>query len=150
MFRDMAPWFLFAVFLLATAPAPAHDYCAWGRSADRVEQPLCGLAGDPARGFAVARDAAAGNCLACHRIPDCEEPFQGTIGPPLAGVGARLDAAQLRLRLIDMRELNPYSIMPAFYRQPGRFVRPAAQYAGYTFLDAGQVEDLVAWLKSLR
>ena len=45
-------------------------------------------------------------CLICHAMPIPEEPNHGTIGPPLAGVGARRTAGELRLRLVDATRVN--------------------------------------------
>ncbi|MFG5410043.1 sulfur oxidation c-type cytochrome SoxX [Piscinibacter sakaiensis] len=88
-------------------------------------------------------------CLLCHTAPIPEERFQGDIGPPLAGVGARLDAAQLRLRVVDMRRLNPATPMPSYHRIDG-LQRVGAAWAGRPVLDAGQIEDVVAYLRTLR
>ena len=135
---------------MSAAPVVAEAYCAWEQREDRVIDPLCGLSGDAERGQQVAETTATGNCVACHQLPDSDAAFPGTIGPPLAGIGARLDAGQLRLRVIDMHRLNPMTIMPGFYRNPDAFIRPGDAYAGRTFLSAQQVEDLVTWLGGLR
>lgn len=93
-------------------------------------------------------DRRTGNCLICHEAPGVDEPFQGEIGPPLAGVGARLTPGQIRLRLIDQSRINPETIMPPYYRTDGLAnVDPA--YAGRPALDAQQIEDVVAWLAGL-
>ncbi len=74
----------------------------------------------------------------------------GTIGPPLAGVASRLTRAQLRLRVVDARHLNPYSIMPGYYRDLALINRPAVKYRGRTFLPAQAVEDVIAYLATLK
>ena len=125
----------------AVAPALAQ--------ADAIVTPLTEAAGDPARGRAIMANRQTGMCLLCHRGPIPEERFQGTIGPDLAGVGARLSAAQLRLRVVDMRRVNPASIMPAYHRADG-LSRVAPAFAGKPILDAQQVEDVVAFLATLR
>lgn len=135
----------FSGLLLAQDP-----YCDWEVKAAAIEKPLCGLAGDARRGRAIAGDTHQGNCLACHQLPIPEEGFHGTIGPPLANVGSRLSAAQLRLRIVDEQLVNPNTIMPPFYRQPEKLNRVAVELLGKTFLTAQQVEDLVAYLSSLR
>ena len=130
-------------------PLPA-DYCHWSAKDFAVQEPLCGLEGDPQRGRALAADTHAGNCLACHQLPIPEEGFQGTIGPPLSGVGARYTEAQLRMRVVDEQQVNPFTIMPGFYRDPRLANRVADDYWGKTFLTAQQVEDIVAYLATLK
>lgn len=94
-------------------------------------------------------DRARGNCLICHQAPEPNEPFLGTIGPDLAGVGARLDAGQLRLRLVDAGLLNPRTVMPPYFRTEGlRDVAPA--FRDRPALTAQEIEDVVAYLASLR
>ncbi len=126
------------------------DYCAWKVVDYGIEQPLCGLTGDRARGQAIVSDGQLGNCLACHRLPIEGIEACGTIAPPLAGIAARLSAAQIRLRVVDSRHVNPTSIMPGFYRDPRLINRPGKRYRGKTFLTAQQVEDVVAYLGTLR
>ena len=104
--------------------------------------------GDPARGRAVvlARDS---NCLLCHAVPEAGVRFMGNVGPPLAGVGGRLDEGQLRLRIVDPARLNPGSAMPSYYRVEG-LNQVAAAWKGKTVLTAQQVEDTIAYLLTLR
>ena len=90
-----------------------------------------------------------GNCLLCHAMPFPAERFQGDLGPPLAGVGARLAEGQLRLRMVDSTRLNPDTIMPAYHRVDG-LARVAAAFRGKPVLTAQQVEDVVAYLLTLR
>jgi len=116
---------------------------------DAIEAPLDGRLGDAPRGEAVVRDRETGNCLICHSIPVAQERFQGEIGPPLAGVGARLSPAQLRLRVVDPTRLNPRAIMPAYHRVDG-LVRVDPRWAGRPVLDAQAVEDVVAYLATLK
>jgi len=118
-------------------------------AADAIEAPLDGRVGDPARGEAVVRNRETGNCLICHAIPIPGEGFQGEIGPPLAGVGARLTPGQIRLRLVDPTRVNPRSVMPAYHRVHG-LVRVDPRWAGRPVLDAQAVEDVVAYLATLR
>ena len=88
--------------------------------------------------------SAPDDCLACHQMPIPEAPFHGDVGPPLHGIGGRYSAAQIRLRIVDERQVNPATIMPGFYRDPALANRVADAYWGKTFLSAQQVEDLVA------
>ena len=90
-----------------------------------------------------------GLCLLCHSAPVEEEPFQGNLAPDLAGVGARYSEAQLRLRVVDPRRLNPGSFMPAFHSDQHP-TRVGAAWTGKPILSAQQVEDVVAWLRTLR
>jgi len=95
----------------------------------------------------LARDPA--NCILCHAIPDPTVRFSGDLGPPLAGVGARLTVAQLRFRVADIIRLNPATIMPSYYRVEGfRLVAPA--YRGKPILTAAELEDVVAYLASMK
>jgi sulfur-oxidizing protein SoxX len=92
----------------------------------------------------VTRDEA--RCVLCHAAPGVEGG--GNLGPSLAGVGSRLSAGQIRLRIADVTRMNPDAVMPTFHRTTG-MTRVAPQYAGKPVLDAVQVEDLVAWLRTL-
>lgn len=125
-------------------------YCAWQAEDFAITLSLCSLTGDPANGRALAADSHGGNCLACHQMPIDEEAFHGTIGPPLQGVGMRYSAAQIRLRIVDEQQINPMTIMPGFYRDPAQANRIAGEFWGKTFLTAQQVEDLVAYLVTLK
>ena len=73
----------------------------------------------------------------------------GNIGPPLAGVGKRLNASQLRLRLVDSTRINPQSVMPAYYRTEG-LNQVASAYRGKPLLTVQQIEDVIVYLQTLR
>jgi sulfur-oxidizing protein SoxX len=133
----------------ATMPAPEH-YCQWQVKDYAIEKPLCGLVGNAKRGKAIASDGSKGNCLACHQLPIDGIEAYGTIGPPLEGIGNRLTEGFIRLRVVDTRQVNPMSIMPGFYRDPGLIHRPGKPYVGRTFLTAQQVEDVIAYLVTLK
>ena len=115
---------------------------------DSITAPLTATPGDPARGREViaGRD---GNCLLCHAIPETGERFMGNVGPPLSGIGARLSAGQLRLRIADPVKLNRDAIMPSYYRVHG-LDRVAAPHDGKPILTAQQIEDVVAYLLTVR
>jgi sulfur-oxidizing protein SoxX len=50
---------------------------------------------------------------------------------------------------VDARLLNPASVMPSFHRTEG-LSRVSAAWRGRPILDAQQVEDVVAYLESLK
>src|SRR6516165_1607129 len=116
---------------------------------DAIPASLTGAPGDPVRGKTIAVSRQTGSCLLCHSAPLPEEKFQGTIGPDLKGVGLRNTEGQLRLRIVDSRRLNPDSIMPSYYRVDG-LTRVAANFAGKPILTAEQIEEVVAFLTTLR
>jgi sulfur-oxidizing protein SoxX len=139
---------LLLLALLAPGDARA-DACADFRIVgDGIPEPLAGKRGDPSRGRAVALAREQGDCTICHRLPLPARQFHGTVGPPLDRVGARLSAAQLRLRIAAPKRLNPATVMPAYCTVGGRY-RVALGHVGEPILDAGQIEDLVAWLVTL-
>lgn len=119
-----------------------------GRS---VPNPLTGRPGDPARGRRWFVDRSLGNCLACHAVSalSAEEPDHGDIGPALDGVASRSGPGELRLRVVDARALDPRSVMPAYFRSKG-LTGVARKHRGRTILTAEQVEDVVAFLGTLR
>ena len=125
-------------------PAPS-PYVVTG---DAIPAPLTAESGDPARGRSVVagRDA---NCLLCHAVPETGERFMGNLAPPLTAVGARYGAGQLRLRIVDSSLVNRETIMPAYFRVTG-LSQVAAAYRGHPILSAQQVEDVVAYLQTLR
>ena len=128
----------------------AETYCQWQVTNYAIEQPLCGYTGNAERGKAIASDGSKGNCLACHQLPIEGIESYGTIGPPLAGIGSRQSEGFIRLRVVDTRNINPMSIMPGFYRDPKLINRPGKPYIGRTFLSAQQVEDVIAYLVTLK
>jgi L-cysteine S-thiosulfotransferase len=121
---------------------------AWAQQ-DSMPDSLTGRPGDVARGRAIVANRTVGLCLLCHSAPIPEERFQGNLAPSLAGAGARATPAQLRLRLVDPARLNPDTIMPPYYRVDG-LNRVAKSFQGRTILTAEQVEDVVAYLASLK
>ena len=131
---------LAALLLLPTA--------AWAQQ-DSIPQSLTGQPGDPARGRAIVANRTVGLCLLCHSGPIPEERFQGNLAPSLAGAGSRSTPGQLRLRLVDAARLNPDTIMPPYYRVDG-LTRVAKNFQGKTILTAQQIEDVVAYLATLK
>ncbi len=116
---------------------------------DSIPAPLTGAKGDPARGRAIVANRQVGLCLLCHSGPIPEERFQGDLAPDLKGVGARLAEGQIRLRIVDSTRVNPQSIMPAYYKSEG-LARVAPAFRGKTVLTPEQIEDIVAYLTTLK
>ena len=129
-----------AALLLLTSTAAADD---------AIPSSLTGTAGDASRGRAIVLDRHVGLCLLCHSGPFPEEQFQGNLAPSLAGVGSRLSAGQIRLRIVDSSRVNPDTIMPAYFRTEN-LARVAPAYRGKTVLNAQQIEDIVAFLVTLK
>ena len=106
-------------------------------------------AGDDERGRQIVANRQVGLCLLCHAAPIPEERFQGDLAPDLKGVGARLSEAQIRARIVDPSKANPDTIMPAYYKTDG-LTRVAPAYQGKTILTAEQIDDVVAYLVTLK
>lgn len=140
-----------AVVLLAcaAASASAQPLAAYSVQGDAIAAPLAGRAGDATRGRAIVASRQVGLCLLCHGAPIAEERFQGDLAPNLAGVGARFSAGQLRLRIVEPQRLVPGTIMPAYHRTEG-LQQVGAAWRGKPLLDAQQIEDVVAYLCSLK
>ena len=115
---------------------------------DAISESLTGAPGDAARGriLIVTRTST---CILCHSGPFPEEKFQGDLAPSLAGAGSRWSEGQLRLRLVDASRLNAATIMPSYYRLDG-LDRVGPAWRGKPILSAEQIEDMVAYLTSLR
>jgi sulfur-oxidizing protein SoxX len=129
---------LAAAVTLGASPAP-----------DAIPESLTGAPGDPARGRAIVASRQVGLCLLCHSGPFPEERFQGNLAPDLRGAGARWTAGQLRMRLVEPARFNPATIMPAYHRTEG-LVRVAPAWRGKPVLTAAQIEDVVAFLTTLK
>jgi sulfur-oxidizing protein SoxX len=115
---------------------------------DSIPVSLTGAKGDPARGRAIVANRQVGLCLLCHSGPFPEERFQGNLAPDLRNA-ARLTEGQIRQRIVDPTKVNPQSIMPAYYKSEG-LARVAPAYRGKTILTAEQIEDIVAYLLTLK
>jgi L-cysteine S-thiosulfotransferase len=114
-----------------------------------IPESLTGQAGDPERGRRIVLDREGGDCIICHAMPLPQRQFHGTIGPPLDGVGERYTAGALRLRIVDPKVFNPETIMPAYHKVQGLY-RVRERYRGTSILTAQQVEDVVAYLLTLK
>lgn len=113
-----------------------------------IPQSLTGTPGDPVNGRKVAIHRKKGNCLACHQMPIPEQQFHGETGPALHGVGDRMTEAELRMRLVDPKVVDPDTMMPSFYKTDLHRVLP--KFQGKTILSAQEIEDVVAYLKTLK
>lgn len=133
------------VFALTGGFGQLHEALAQ----DAMLRPVGVSPGDPARGRALVADRQHGLCLLCHTAPIAEVRQQGNLAPPLAGTGARWNEDQLRMRVFDSRRINPESLMPAYgVADTGARVGPA--WRGKPIFSSQQIEDVVAWLATLR
>ncbi len=133
------------IVAMALAPAIAAAQTMIG---DGIPAPLASP-GDPARGRAIIIERQKGFCLLCHSAPFPEQRFMGNLAPNLAGAGARYTEAQLRLRIAMPSHLNPDTLMPSYFRTEG-LNAVAKAYAGKPILDGQQIEDVVAFLMTLK
>ena len=115
---------------------------------DAIPASLTGAKGDPVRGRALVANRQVGLCLLCHSGPFPEERFQGNLAPDLRSA-ARLSEGEIRARIVDPRRSNPESIMPAYFETSGQ-ARVAPSFRGKTILSAEQIEDIVAYLVTLK
>lgn len=116
-----------------------------------VAASLTGGAGDPVAGAAVFKDRSLGNCLACHANADMEnELFHGTVGPSVDGAGDRWTPGELRAIVSNSKQIfGDETVMPGFYSlEVGKNV--GEKFVGKTILTAQQVEDVVAYLATLK
>lgn len=144
--RVLASMLVIAASSAVLAEEPMQPYAITG---DMIARPLTGQPGNARRGEQLVADRQAGLCLLCHQGPFPEPHAQGTLAPDLRGVGGRLSEGQLRLRLVDMRHINPSSIMPSYYRITDR-TRVAETWHGRPLLNAHDIEDIVAFLTGLK
>jgi sulfur-oxidizing protein SoxX len=104
---------------------------------------------DVGNGRKIVADRRKGLCLLCHSGPFPEVRFQGDMAPSLTGAGSRWTPAQLRARLLDSREFNAETIMPSYFRAEGQ-TRVGRAFTGKTILTAEEIEDVTAFLATLR
>lgn len=136
---------------IADEPSQANaTYYEWRVEDYAIKAPLGGFVGDPERGRAIAGDQHRGNCLACHKLPIPDEEFFGNLGPSLIGIGSRQSVGMIRLHVVDQTRFNPETAMPGYYRRPSELHRVAKELRGQTWLTAREIEDVVAYLASLK
>jgi sulfur-oxidizing protein SoxX len=145
-------WALAAAMPIAATDPPPSDLRSYVVEGDVIAASLTERPGDAARGAQLVQQRHKSLCVLCHSGPFPEPHLQGTIAPNLSGVGGRLSAGQLRLRIVDMKRLNPQSIMPTYY---GAIANPdgsrvASEWRGKPILTAEEIEDLVTYLQTLK
>lgn len=136
------------VGLAFVANARAEGLAPYEITGDGIADSLTGAPGDAARGRALVL-ARTTTCVLCHSGPFPETRFQGDLAPDLAGAGNRWTVSQLRLRIVDASRFNPDTIMPSYYRADG-LVRVGRNFTGRPILSAAEIEDIVAYLATLR
>ena len=115
-----------------------------------ISASLTGVAGDPVAGKKVSTNRKLGNCLACHVNDDASsQSFHGEVGPELNGAGSRWSEEELRGIVTDSKNTFEGTIMPAFYSTENG-VRTLKKFVGKTILSAQQVEDVVAYILTLK
>ncbi len=118
-------------------------------SAPSQSAPSTARQGDVTRGAAIVASRSLGLCVLCHALPGQAAALQGTLGPPLGGVGARNTAAELRLHLLTPERFNPDTVMPAYGRIEGLQRVPPA-LSGRPLLSPAEIDDVLAYLVGLQ
>jgi sulfur-oxidizing protein SoxX len=140
---------LVAVLLGMSIISLAHPSQAQTWSGDSIVNPLTVSPGDAAKGRMIVASRQTGLCLLCHSGPFPEERFQGNLAPDIGVSVGHLSEAQLRARIVDPSRFNASTIMPSYYRSTG-FNRVAPKFAGQPILSGQEIEDVVAFLVSLK
>jgi sulfur-oxidizing protein SoxX len=137
----MKSTFCLALLLALAAPAGAQ-VAPFKIVGDGIPQSLTGKPGNAAAGRALLLKRGAANCLECHAVKkDKELASGGGRGPAFDSVGAALTPAQLRLSVVDYSKVAGGTRMPSFHKAP-EGDKPT--------LTAAEIEDVVAYLSSLR
>lgn len=141
--------------LAPSSPAPVQGLVSFDvldeGGVPAIPKPLTAKPGDAKAGAKVVANRRQGNCLGCHQISALkDEEFHGEFGPSLDGVAGRWDPGKLRMILVNAKKVfTEESVMPAFYRIDGLH-RVRAEFSGKPILTAQQVEDVVAFLQTLK
>lgn len=139
-------WRAMTVSLFALAACSQVPYKITG---DKIKAPLTQIAGDIKRGQILFETREQGHCVLCHAVTSSNATFQGNLGPSLDNIGERLSRSQLRLRIVDYDAYRPGTTMPSYFRRHN-LKQVAKNYEGKTILSAQDVEDIVAYLQSLK
>ena len=152
----MTRWKTFALAALVSSVAGA----AWAAEVapgdidfgdEGVTASLTGQPGEPAAGAEVFKNRGLGNCLACHANEQMAgELFQGNVGPALDGVADRYEEGYLRAIVVNAKQIfTEETVMPGFYTLDVG-IDVAEEFKGKTILSAQDVEDVVAYLETLK
>jgi len=117
----------------------------------KVTTSLTDMPGNPEEGAKALANRGLGNCLACHAVSALsKEQFHGDVAPSLDGAADRWSVEELRAIVVDSKQVfTKETMMPAFYSlNVGINVRK--DLVGKTILTAQQVEDVVAFLATLK
>ena len=142
---------------LAAAPFAAQQAVGQGKAPlvkfkivdeDSIPESLTGKPGDPEKGKKWSINTRIGHCIACHVMP-VDQPYMGEVAPSLVGVGSRYNAGQLRLLIVNPKVVNEETMMPAFYKADGLH-RVRKAFVGKTMMSARQIEDIIAYLLTLK
>lgn len=133
-----------ALLALSTSP---QAQIIW--DGDAIPNSLSGKPGDPIKGRTLVTSRQTGLCILCHTGPFPEERFQGNLAPELKLSVTNLSAAQLRARLVDPSKTSANTIMPSYFRID-HLQRVAPQFAGKTVLSAQEIEDVIAYLLTIK
>ena len=136
-----------AISALLALPIPSQAQIIW--DGDAIPNSLSGQPGDPIKGRTIVTSRQTGLCILCHAGPFPEERFQGNLAPDLQLSVANLSTAQLRARLVDPSKTNTNTIMPAYFRID-HLQRVAPPFAGKTVLSAQEIEDVIAYLLTIK
>jgi len=139
-----------SIWLAACQPDDAYQFASDVEvEGDAIVHSLEGKSGNAERGLTVFTDRDQGHCVLCHAIEGLDAEFQGDVGPPLTHLGERLTEGQIRMRIAGAQKIWPETVMPSYYRKHG-LNRVGREYLGEPALSAQQIEDLVAYLSSLK
>lgn len=137
-------------FVLISPSYSEQNFYPWKIENYAIKKPFGGFNGNAQRGRKIVINKDKGNCLACHSLPIPEEPFHGTVGPPLQGIASRYTEGQIRLRIADEQKVIPTTIMPGFYKDPKENNRVDDNFWGKPVLTAQEAEDVIAYLMTLK
>ncbi|GLK82662.1 sulfur oxidation c-type cytochrome SoxX [Ancylobacter defluvii] len=116
---------------------------------DAMPRPAGITPGEATEGARLVADRQKSLCVLCHSGPFPNPHLQGNLAPDLSGIGARLSEDEIRLRVTDMKRLNPDSLMPT-YAASKAGERVGTAWRGRPILVEQEIEHIVAYLASLK